>query len=456
MSYPVVVYSLFLLLAFPRLYKLKREKVLYEGLLLTWVFAYGIRDHFELPTFLYNLGFELFNITFMIITLAKKDASKLRAPSLSIFFVFFVINLFSIIFNNNEWMDAIMAVRYFLATYIFYFSLSNRRYNESQLRSMNNYLLFIFIFQILASVCKLYLIGFMEGVVGTVNLRGATTATIIPLVGISFALMFYILYKRDWRLLLFSAGMLFIGLASMKRGVFMYLLFLLPVMFYYLNRYSNKTYVFQKISFRSKLMLMGVLAGLFVLGVKYNPLANPEGKRGGSFDAGYLVKSTLEYSNYNEGEYSFGRMANFQTIVGHMMNADPLHATLGYGPATLQGFKRGDGAWEQFGVQGPTTGATYQLVQCGILGTICTFLLFLSYTRGLKGLIRATTDPYWKAFGLGVLLYFAIFLFDFFTYSNCFLSTYAISFTFVYGVAVIRQYGHIQLVKNASARKTFS
>jgi hypothetical protein len=456
LNYSVIVYSLFILLIVPRLFNLKKQHLLYESVLLSAVFIYGVRDHFNLPPFFFNLGFELLNLFFLIGVIRKKGFSYIRFPAISIFLAFLLINVLSLILNDNDWFDAFMALRYFISTYIFYLAMCNNNYSEAQLKSLNNLVAFLFAYQVIASVLKVTIIGFMEGIVGTINLAGATPATVVPLMGICFALMYYVVYKKNWVYLAFSAGMLFIGLASMKRGVFMYLLILLPVMYYYLNLFAGRSQFLKRISNRSKLMVAGILLLLFVIGVKYNPLANPDGVRGGEFNADYLLKSTLEYSYYNENEYSFGRGSNFQVVLNHSLNDDLVHCILGYGPAKLQGHTRGDGTWEQFGVQGPTTGATNQLVQCGILGAILTVMLFYKYVSGVKKIVLKTVDPYWQAFGISVLLIFCVFLFDYFSYSDAFMSTYAISFTFVFCVAVIRKYSAIQAYKNARAKQAIS
>jgi hypothetical protein len=456
MSYPVVAYSLFLIIAIPYLYNLGKKKLFFEGLILLWVFSYGARDHFNLPTTTFNMSFEAINFSFFIITILKTDNYKLKFPSIKLFSLFIITNLFSIISNDSDIQDSINSFRYIASPFLFFITLVNKKYNVQQLKQLINFVVFLFSFQILASILKIILIGFMEGIVGTVNVNGATSATLIPLIGISFAMSFFIIYKRQLIYLLFSAGMLFIGLASMKRGVFMYLIFLAPMFFYILNKFSGNKLLLKKLTIKNKLLLVMVFLSLFILGVKYNPLSNAEGKIGGAFDLNYVYQSTIDYSfNVNE-EYSFGRMANFTRILDLSTQWDIVKVCFGFGPSTLQGSKRGDGAWEQFGIQGPTTGITYQIVQYGYFGAIICFLLFTSYLETVSKNIKKVNDPYWKAVGIGSIMCFIIYCFDYFTYSIAFTNSYAINYTYVTSVAIFYNYVKILHKENAKIRQTVS
>lgn len=409
-------------------------------LLLVYIFFFGIVEILDPPNFVLKFSIDvllLLSITYLIINRRRIIPGKL------LFFLFFIIYLFSILINNSELYPAATFLRVFLLPYLFFLIIVNLNVEQRIWRNFNKLIISLFLAQIIFSFIKFITVGVNEKVIiGSISVSGGTLSTMIPLFAISFLLSYY-LHERKTKYLLIIAGFLFMGFTGAKRGIWFYTpVLILLAWFLYIRLNHLKIFTRRSAGFLIPALLF--IPAIFYFGVRYNPTLNPEKKIGGEFDMEYVNQYVIEYT-FDESEnldVTHGRGANFLRVLNRLFHGNPIHFILGYGPDAAKGVRTyGEGIWGEFGISGPVTGFSTHLVQLGILGCLIIILAFSNVFQIFKKIYQHTGDPLLRIVTFGGGMATILFFIDYFTYSSSYLTTtFPISFTYFYilGYAINR------------------
>lgn len=455
MLYPIVVVFVFLLLGLEKVRNLFFANSILTVIILM-VFFVGIADMFKLPSFIYNMILEALVLGLLIFTdsSANRRGRSFRVPGGRIFLLFTLIVFLSIYINKSDLFQSYLYYRFFLTPYLFMLIILNINISEEKILKLISFFEFIFLFQLIATVIKLLLLGRPEHPVGTIIITGGGVATYLPLIAAGFLLSRYFLYKKDkmYLLLLFSFPL--IAFASQKRGTFIFMPVIFVLFVYFLGKFDMRARSLErKIRYYA---VLGVAAFvLLIFGAKTTRTMNPERSTRGTFNFEYLVQSSIEY-NTLEGKYAMGRVASFRQVNKVMKEADPKNTLFGFGPATLKGAARADGRFERFGVGGTYPGISYQFIQIGVLGGLVWPLLYAYFVYCIIRYLKRERDKYWISFGIGSLVMIFLFFIDYFTYSVTFITTYAFTFTIATAFGLIMRRYFIIRSLNYKKRKTIA
>ena len=187
--------------------------------------------------YLYNIDFFtklLSEILIFIWLLYELNKPKLKfSKALFIYLFLYLIWTFSVAISHGESLyDFYLYCRYFVLSFI----LMYISYNIYKIKHYANFILksidlFVLI-QILASIFLFFTEGRLERNVGTMSSSGGALATVWPL---TFAPYYFLRYvvKGRWLDVVFLVGLVFIGFASGKRGVYFLIPLSLIIIYYF-------------------------------------------------------------------------------------------------------------------------------------------------------------------------------------------------------------------------------
>ena len=155
------------------------------------------------------------------------------SKALFIYLFLYLIWTFSVAISHGESLyDFYLYCRYFVLSFI----LMYISYNIYKIKHYANFILksidlFVLI-QILASIFLFFTEGRLERNVGTMSSSGGALATVWPL---TFAPYYFLRYvvKGRWLDVVFLVGLVFIGFASGKRGVYFLIPLSLIIIYYF-------------------------------------------------------------------------------------------------------------------------------------------------------------------------------------------------------------------------------
>jgi hypothetical protein len=406
------------------------------------VFFVGIIEQFNIKLFYVNILIEGLILILLIRTLLAVSARRreFKLPGFRIFFIFSVVVIISALVNGSNMYQSYLYYRFFLTPYLFMLIMVNIELSEYGIRKIIEFFQFLFIFQLIATVVKLLVLGTPEHPVGTIIVAGGGVATFIPLIAAGFLLSRYYIFERKKLYLILIFAFTLVAYASQKRGTFVFL----PVVFVFfivmLGEVDIRSRAFhKKVIYLVSTFIISII--ILIVGAKKIPMMNPEGSKNGSFDMGFLIESSVEY-NTLQGDYSYGRFASFVQVNKILENSQFVTKLFGFGPETLKGVSRGDGRFERFGVGGTYPGISYQVVQIGYVGAVLWLLLMLYYGFMIFRTLKKERVRYWKSIGMGSLVLVFLFVVDYLTYSTTFVVVYAFSFTIAgsFGLIMRRYY----------------
>jgi hypothetical protein len=439
--YPVIVTILFLFLSFSRIRKVRSVNSLITGVLLL-VFFLGIIEKFNITLYYVNVLIEglIMILFFKTLISVSNKRKKFNLPGIRIFIIFSVVLFISVLISSSNLYQSYLYYRFFLTPYLFMLIMVNIELPEYGIRRIIDFIQYLFVFQLIATVVKLIVLGTPEQPVGTIIVAGGGVATFIPLIAAGFLLSRYYIYEKKKLFLVLIFVFTLIAYASQKRGTFVFLPAVFVFFIVMLGEVDIRSRAFhKKVIYLVSTFVLSII--ILIIGAKKIPMMNPEGSKNGSFDLNFLIESSVEY-NTLQGDYAYGRFASFQQVNIILEKSSFVTNLFGFGPETLKGSTRGDGRFERFGVGGTYPGISYQVVQIGYLGAGLWLLLLCYYGLMIFKILKKEKDRYWKSIGMGSLVLIFLAVVDYLTYSTTFIVVYAFSFTiaFSFGLMMRRYY----------------
>lgn len=386
------------------LWKYRKDNISLLFILLSWprVFAfYG-----KTIENMYKIAMLLMCIYFFYQLYAYRFYQK-RERWIAITFVLFSIQcmLSVLLYTQNTITIILSQYSRYIEILLLYLIVKQIIYNGKC-----NQLLSLFydigLMQILISIVKMFTISLsQEGLVGSFQIIGGETGTIIPILW--FINLWYYrkgqFGKLDW---LYTLGLLLLGFTSGKRAV----MFILPVVVAAFMIYVPK------LRLKSSTIAMTILLVplLLYLGVRLTPTLNPEHKIWGSFDWEYAMGYAETYQFGKEGlQGQSNAIAQADDLDGALIGQKQYIEAEGRGGATIAmlrlligEYETVDQDWWGLGFnsmystdydqfdklpltihlnhKGSATGIFQSYVTTGLLGALCTILFsfaFLFYCR---------------------------------------------------------------------------
>lgn len=307
--------------------------------------------------------------------------------------------------------------------------------NSGILKSLKDLFLSLLTIQIALTIVKIFTIGMQESTVGSIAYIGGGTAAVIPVLG--FILLWFDkqgnLKRKDW---IYTLLLILIGVVSFKRAI----LFIMPF-FIFMFMY----YVPKRLKTNHLLYAIPLLPLIFYAGVRLNPTLNKEGKMWGSFDLGFVLDFTQNYtfgktSDSPEIKLGQGRGGATLLLVERLFNDESLTGKDIWGIGLKEVYTTNYEEFENIGYgvnsKGSITGVYQSYLTAGFIGVVVTILLLISISALIKEpRIRLTITflMFWdylfysglilRTQGLLVLLFFII-VYSNKNYVNSFLSTH--------------------------------
>jgi hypothetical protein len=261
----------------------------------------------------------------------------------------------------------------------------------------------------------MFVYGPGERAIGTYAPWGGGPSTVIPLIAISFLLSLYFLYKPSRWYILLTLGFIGFGIIGGKRAVLLFV----PLIIFFLA-------FFMKIGFKDiiKYALVGsliiLLTGFF--SIRFLRSLNPEGRYGDvTVSLNHVVSYITNYTMNEEEGKSRGRISTTINVFRILGENGVRGLLLGLGPGSYiktrfedlqSSYKQTGGLPIIYGI----TGFTWTSLQTGFLGASIYFSLFFFILVVASRYYKEEKQPYWKAFGLGMVGYTFVMLWINLTY----------------------------------------
>lgn len=382
-------------------------------------------------------------VLFLISLVRRVRGISYRLDLIGVFSFFVLAALTSVVYNNFFNFQPVYGLRLVLRFYLFYLALINLHLSEMQLKRIMGLLSFLFIIQLPVSVIKFVIQGVNENTIGTYALHGGGITPTIAVVGLVFAAAYYSLYKHSITYIILGVSFIAYGILGAKR----IMLFLYPMIFFilYYILYIKQSSVLLKRGSTIAFLITFVLTmstGAVIL--KYNPTLNPEKKVGGSVNFEYALDFSKKYEgNMLTRKTATGRYNTTKITFNVLAGEGVGRLIFGFGPGSLTrsildrdfhysspNLKIIDQCYGQ-------TGLTFIATEYGLLGVITIVPLFFICIFRSWRYFNQETDPYWKAFGTGCLVFSILQMFIFFAYNPTPLMNNTITPTFYCAMAIL-------------------
>jgi hypothetical protein len=341
--------------------------------------------------------------------------------------LFLIAALCSILLNEIFNYQPILSLRIIFRFYLFYLALINLGIKFADFKRINTLLFTLFIIQIPATAIKFYFLGFTEETMGTYGVRGGGLTPIIPIIAIGYLAGYYFLHKAKKVYILLGVGFFLLGVVGQKAVLFV----LYPATFiglYYLLFIRERRLRFVKN------MVVFIIAVMISIGssvtiISVDKRLNPEkATGGGSIDFSHALEKAKLYTIHTSegGKYGSGRVATTKIAFETAMNDGFGSFFLGFGPGSftkslLKKDWRMDSRLLRIKRSYGVTGMVYVLIEYGIFGVIVLSTIFFSFVRMSWKWYNNETEPYWKAFSFGTVVFSFLYVFIFFAYNTAFI-----------------------------------
>jgi O-antigen ligase len=200
---------------------------------------------------------------------------------------------------------------------------------------------------------------------------------------------------------LLALGFIAFGLIGGKRALFLYLPVVVLFIGFYMRERLKRAFVY--------LILVSVLILLTgYLSIRLMPTLNPQQRVGGEVDLDYVLNYLTHYTMARFEGSSGGRVIT-SIQVFEILRSEGLPSVLfGLGPGTYMETRfealqttlvETDSLPIKYGVPG----SSWLAIQVGYVGAFIYHLLFIVILAYAARFFKTETDPYWKAFGLGMV-----------------------------------------------------
>src|SRR4030042_1334233 len=211
--------------------------------IFTMAFGQGIFLFIGIPTLVPRMIMELLILTLFAVSFFTK---MIRKDKFIVFGLlplmgFFAVTCLSSYINNDPMLSFALFCRHIFIFYIFFMALLNLKISRRTIYKINNYLIFLFLIQILANFVKFLIVGQVEGKgIGTMSITAGSLTTTFVLFAITFCFALF-LFKREKKYIIMIIGFFLFGVIGAKRAVSFYLPLLFAACAYiYLKRVNSK------------------------------------------------------------------------------------------------------------------------------------------------------------------------------------------------------------------------
>jgi len=300
-------------------------------------------------------------------------------------FILFSVSFLYSAFINKDYFNLTFSQygKYVTPVCIFLLFKNVLKKDSGNLFTLKNLFLTILTIQIALTVVKIFTIGMQESTVGSIAFIGGGPAAVLPVLG--FILVWFDrqgnLKSRDWIYILL---LILIGAVSFKRAILFVMPFFIFMFTYYVPRKLKSSYL---------LYAIPLLPLLFYVGVRLNPTLNREEKMWGSFDLGYVLDYTQNYtfgktSDSPEVKLGQGRGGATLLLVERFFNDESLTYKDIWGIGLKEVYTTNYEEFENVGYgvnsKGSITGVYQSYLTAGFTGVAVTILLLFSISTLIK------------------------------------------------------------------------
>lgn len=363
-------------------------------------------------------------IRVIIKSLVHKQRIRLFGIRVALFFL--LVTFISLLYNGSNIIAALLFLRHLFRYYLLFLAIINLDLEQKSMKLINNVIIFIFILQLPISLLKLNIYGQGEESLG---LSGTNMSTFLPLIAIGFLLSYYFLYKKSLLYILLALAFVGFGIIGGKRATVFFLLGVLVYFAWYLRRDFKNIFKYAVVG-----GLVFILSAYFAF--RLIPTLNPQRTIWGEFDPIHALNFVYRYSMHTtDSGMPTGRAAATAFVFNELNERGIYGLSLGFGPGSIlksrfKAFDRRDMIRDKFELEYGLNGLNWLGLQVGYIGMIIYLLLFYLILRNSASYFRREVDPYWRAFGLGTVIFSFIMIFFGLFYSPAFINDALSSFYF--------------------------
>lgn len=317
--------------------------------------------------------------------------------------VFLAVSLISLYINKSGFVSFFLFFRLVIKYYFLFIAIVNLNLREDEKKFFNNILLALIIIQVPVAIIKLFIYGQGERAIGTYYSSGGTLSTVLPLIVIGFCLSYFLLYKKSSFFIWLILGFIAFSIIGGKRGFVFFLPLVLVFLSWYLKSYIKNIF---------RYVLLGgtifILASFFVLSLV--PSLSPGYRERSGFNPLYALSFVTEYTTSQSQGLSWGRASTSINIFQNLFRRGSLKFLFGNGPGSVMksrfdAFNKKESFMQDFNVGYGTSGLSWIVMNIGYLGAFFYFLLIFLIMRRCVSYYRLEKDPYWRSFGLGMIVF---------------------------------------------------
>lgn len=288
-------------------------------ILIILLFYHGLFAHYgkDIEN-AYKIFVSLFTVFYFFKLQLINYISRELGKVIFLFFLFSFSFVISGALNNDPWSVILSQYFYkYVIVLIFFFLFRGiYKYKPYSYLKINKLIVLLLVVQILFSIYKLFAVGLLEGIVGSISSTGGAVATTYPIIALC---ILFISRKGNFKRLdwLIVFGIFIIAFSSNKRAIW----FIMPLMLFLLYYYVQRKKVPIKLFF-----LLPLIPLVFYFGVRLNPTLNPDEKIWGRFDINYVFEYSANYSlgkeEVRDDELAYGRISSTSRLAGKILRLD--------------------------------------------------------------------------------------------------------------------------------------
>lgn len=394
---------------------------------------------------------------FFLFSLASKRGS-VKFPFIIWFLLLFIVGVCSAVLNHSLGLNTVFGMRLVFRYYLFFLALVNAGFSEEELRKIEKLILFCFFVQIPVIFVKMMIYGQGEQATGTYSMSDGSVVAFMPLIACGYLMGFYLYVRPAVKYLFYSIVFLASGIMGRKRA----LPFLTPPTFLFIGWLAMKDKIIIKrkipnIKFRL-IALVAILVFLtFVVSIKTMYSLNPEHKRGGSINFGFIAEKILSYEQTTSGEnpeWTGGRTATTVRIFTRLPQKGIGKMMFGYSPGSYisSRFTRGrqktgsdikrNQLFKDMKFYYGVTPLNFTAMEYGFFGVIISILFLISMCRTTFKTWKLSQEPYQKAMAFGAVNFSFVYIVIWSWYSKSILlgDTMPYVFYMMLGLICVRYY----------------
>lgn len=324
------------------------------------------------------------------------------------FLLFAVVFFISSIINHTKLQLAAFYFMDYLMPFCLLFLGLNISTDDDRLKKIMKLILFLFLFQVIASAIKYVKYGAIEPLVGSIQSLSGSANTILVLIMISFFISFYLIYK-DKRYIYGLLLPVLIGISTEKRAIWFYIPLLIITIKFILNYYDKNLMR----SLKQLIPISILLLAIVYVGIRLSPTLNPDNKIWGEFNLEYVIEYTDEY-NYQISEEGVPTQ-RFSGIIGtyeEMGKWNVQSILFGQGPGFVDDWVKNEKGFK-WGFWGRETSLSMFLISFGALGIIALYWYLFGFFKYVRKSYYIG-NKFDKAIALMVSGFYVIYIFDLF------------------------------------------